>query len=271
MRDNLRKSLNKVLTTYLEERENNSDHSKHPLSQLNIIKKSIYEEMDENFKNTYSVKGSIGQFNNWAWIPWFKIALKDKKVHINTKEGYYLVYLFDEKMQGVYLSLNQGWTYFSDKYGNNDKANEKVKKVSSKLRSLICPNPGKDYVTSINLNTEGNYGKGYESSHIIGKYYSANALPSDTVLIQDLKEMHQVYNDLTTKMSNRTIKEKNEELLLSDDDMYIEEHEEEKYQKVSNEYNISTESKQHKAVPRKKKNAILKSNAREYYPRDVKQ
>lgn len=271
MKNALRDSINEVLTTYLKERKNESDQTQHRLSRLNIIRDAIYANMGERFKDKYSVKGSIGQFNNWAWIPWLKIALKDKNVHINTKEGYYLVYLFDEDMKGVYLSLNQGWTYFSDKYGNNATANDKVKKVSSKVRGLICPDSEKDYVTTINLNTRGKYGNGYESAHIIGKYYSAENLPSDSVLIKDLEEMLQIYNDLAAHMRNRTFKALNEELLLDIDDLYIEDHDEEEYQQLSNEYEVLLETKNYKSVPREKKKAVLKSNAKEYYPRDAKQ
>ena len=84
----LRDSLNEVMGIYLQERLNNSDQTGHRLSRLNIIRDAIHEHMGADFKKTYTVGGSIGQFNNWAWIPWLKIALRDKNVHVNTQKAY---------------------------------------------------------------------------------------------------------------------------------------------------------------------------------------
>lgn len=88
-----------------------------------------------------------------------KIALKDKNVHVSTHEGYYLVYLFDEQMDGLYLSLNQGWTYYKNKYEDNELANEKVQKVSIKFKDIVCPHPGTDYVSNIDLKRKVNMGE----------------------------------------------------------------------------------------------------------------
>lgn len=268
----LKDRMNEVLSTYLQERQNQTNQTKHRLSRLNIVRDAIYKNMDQRFKDRYQVEGSIGQFNNWAWIPWLKIALKDKNVHVGTQEGYYLVYLFDEQMEGVYLSLNQGWTYYKNKYGSTILANEKAQEVSTKLRNLVCPNPGPDYVTSIDLKTKGGLGKGYEKTHIIGKYYSASNIPNDSVLTKDLEEMLQIYNDLAAQMRRRTFKELNVELLLNADDFYIEEQDdEEDYQEASNKYDASVAAEQYKTEPRDKKNAVMTSNAKTYYPRDARQ
>lgn len=79
----LRDSLNEVMNTYLQEKENDSDQTGHRLSRLNIVRNAIYSHRGVDFKKTYTVEGSIGQFNNWAWIPWLKIALKNRNVHVN--------------------------------------------------------------------------------------------------------------------------------------------------------------------------------------------
>jgi len=57
----------------------------------------------------YKVKASVGQ-GQWADVLW--IAVFDKSINQSATEGYYIVYLFRADMSGVYLSLNQGWTYF---------------------------------------------------------------------------------------------------------------------------------------------------------------
>lgn len=227
--------------------------------------------MGNDFKNSYIVSGSIGQFNNWAWIPWLKIALKDKNIHVNTQKGYYLVFLFDEKMENVYLSLNQGWTFFNEKYKNIEVANQKVQGVSKKIRDIVSPNTGTNSVTKINLQTKGKFGRGYESSHIVGKHYQVGNIPGDKVLIEDLKEMLGLYNDLAAFMRNRTFEELNNELLLGVDDVFIEEDEEEDYQEISNKQDVDTAAENHVPHAQKKKPTLKTVDSKSYYPRDAKQ
>jgi 5-methylcytosine-specific restriction protein B len=56
---------------------------------------------------TVIVKWSVGQ-GNWARVPW--VAFLDSRLTDTTQKGIYLVYLFREDMQGLYLALIQGVT-----------------------------------------------------------------------------------------------------------------------------------------------------------------
>ena len=76
----------------------------------------------------YVVTGSIGQ-GNWAAVPW--LAIMNKDITKSTQSGYYIVYLFSEDMERLYLTLAQGVT-------------KRIKKnwIKLKKRSVnkyICP------------------------------------------------------------------------------------------------------------------------------------
>ena len=55
----------------------------------------------------YVVTGSVGQ-GNWAAVPW--LAIMNKDITTSTQRGYYIVYLFSEDMERLYLTLAQGVT-----------------------------------------------------------------------------------------------------------------------------------------------------------------
>src|SRR5699024_5428917 len=81
----------------------------------------------------YMLQGSPGQ-GRWAKIPW--IAVFDRDISISASKGYDIVYLFAADMSGVYLSLNQGWTTFLEKYGTKNGL-EKIDKVSHYWRNEL--------------------------------------------------------------------------------------------------------------------------------------
>ena len=62
----------------------------------------------------YLVKGSPGM-GNWAQLPW--IAIFNPNITNGAHSGYYIVYLFREDMEGVYISLNQGVTEYKKNMG----------------------------------------------------------------------------------------------------------------------------------------------------------
>ncbi|EFS01359.1 putative ATPase, partial [Listeria seeligeri FSL N1-067] len=61
----------------------------------------------------YKVSASIGK-GVWANVPW--IAVHDKAISTSVKQGVNIVYLFTNDYNGVYLSLNQGYTFINDNY-----------------------------------------------------------------------------------------------------------------------------------------------------------
>ncbi|WP_051532688.1 MrcB family domain-containing protein [Fusobacterium perfoetens] len=190
--ENLRECFIKISNEYLNEKEKN--FAKNSLGYF--IRKDIPELIKNKINldiKKYKVDGSCGQ-GGWAAVPW--IAIFDKDITQSAQEGYYLVYLFDEKINKVYLSLNQGWTFYKKEFGKK-KGSENIKKVSDKLKRKLLILKDRSYkdLEEISLG-EGNLAKGYELGHICGVEYDLKTLPNENVLINDLINMLNIYLEL---------------------------------------------------------------------------
>ncbi|WBB29158.1 MrcB family domain-containing protein [Parvimonas micra] len=169
------------------------------------------------------IECSIGK-GKWATIPW--IGIFDKKITSSAQEGYYLVYLFPADGNGVYLSLNQGYTFFEKKYKNPKKYAKKISKYwAVKLQSNFNNNSRGYSADTIDLKAKKNSRPtGYENCNIYSKYYKLSDFENGNItcekLINDLERLNSVYNELKTKLygdfcsaNNRIINEEDSELL----------------------------------------------------------
>ncbi|MCY1576074.1 DUF3578 domain-containing protein [Staphylococcus pettenkoferi] len=272
--DRMIRELSDILITILEDYKDQSrEASKFAGNYLgNALKDDFKKELNNNLLSTnkqYNLKGSIGQ-GKWAEIPWFKIASSKNNIHKDTQNGYYIVYLFDAEMRGVYLSLNQGWTYFREKYGSKTGLT-RINSISDKvIKELQLKTTNFD--RNINLHSNSSYAKGYEAGHIIGKYYSLQELKSlegDNKLFNDLNELLEIYENLITLIGEkRTFAEFNQELLLNEDNQFTDD-DEESYQKVINQENgVKINTEEITNTPRKRKEMVKKRSGIEQYPRD---
>lgn len=177
--------------------------------------------------NIYHLIGSVGQ-GQWAEIPWLCIFIKD--LTISATRGYYIVYLFNADGSGLYISLNQGWTYFKDKYGTKI-GREKIRKTASIIRDKINTVPYNMKLLNIDLKGKGDLAKGYELGHICGRYYDIDNLPSEEEIINDLQGLLLTYREVIGLIGNRSIEQFNDYILLYEDGLYPEdEFSEEEYQ-----------------------------------------
>ena len=178
------------------------------------IPKVIFSELQLDSKQ-FKITASAGQ-GNWATVPW--IALFDREITETATKGYDIVYLFRADMSGVYLSLNQGWTYFKEKFGTkNGKLN--IQKVSSTWKKILSSTLNDFSFDPIDLKAEGQHSDlplGYELGHICGKHYEANDLPEDQVLINDLRNILSVYRELKGKMLDLSVEKTNNYILAGD-------------------------------------------------------
>lgn len=132
---------------------------------------------------------------NWAELPW--IGIFNPQITKTAQSGYYIVYLFREDMQGVYLSLNQGVTEIRNKYGDKIALNNLANTSQSFREKLyLKPDLSDELEEDISLGT-GNYAPFYEAGNIYAKYYPADDLPNDVVLIEDLNEFETIYKHLS--------------------------------------------------------------------------
>jgi 5-methylcytosine-specific restriction protein B len=123
--------------------------------------------------NKYVVKAGCGK-GNFAKIPW--ICILDKEITKRITEGYYVAILFSEDMSGFYITLNQGFTWFSNRFGEA-KGRKMAEYVSNQLREKLKLS----YDHTIDLKSEYNLAKGYEATTIYSKYYSLSDIENSNV------------------------------------------------------------------------------------------
>lgn len=167
----------KILNEY--DSAKTEDFKEHALAKiLRQEAKHILKEDTLIDDSKYKIEGSPGK-GNWADIPW--IAIFDKDITDTATRGYYIVYLFRADMSGVYLSLNQGWTYFKDRYKSKD-GKLKINQVSNAWKNILSSTLKDFSYEKINLNSTNkstDLGKGYELGHICGKFYSLDNMPEE--------------------------------------------------------------------------------------------
>lgn len=163
------------------------------------LPKAIYTVLDKN--HNYTIKSSLGA-TRISEVVWTLIA--DSDITKGAQKGIYIVYLFLADGSGFYLSLNQGYTYFSEHYKGR-KCKQKMAEFALYIRQNCCVIPAHLQLNSINLNAKGQLAAGYEPGHIAGKFYSTNDIPSEQQLVQDLKDLLNVYDQIVGSMGNHNV------------------------------------------------------------------
>lgn len=191
----MQKIFDKIMQEFGAQRA--EEFKANPLADFirNETSQSIKELMNLD-SNDYLVEGSPGK-GRWADVPW--IAIFDKRITTTAQSGYYIVYLFSKDMERVYLSLNQGVTWFKEKFKKDSQQRiTSVTEYWQKELSLVIS----DYsVLQIDLGSNlSDLGKGYEFGHICGKVYERNSLPDNNTLAEDLRGMLNIYKMLASKL-----------------------------------------------------------------------
>lgn len=200
----MREVFEKIFNEYLIEKEK-------PEKGNRLYGYLTRSECKENFYRTkivdraqYIIKSSAGN-GNWVVVPW--ICVFDKDITTTARKGFYIVYLFSADMKRVYLSLNQGWTFFKDAYGSK-KGKDVINKVAEMWKTTLQSGLNEFSFEDIDLAYTGHttkLPKGYELGHICGKCYEADNLPENEVLIKDLQNMLTVYRELKGKMVDGSV------------------------------------------------------------------
>lgn len=247
-----------------------SDHMYNLFKNTLPLKIQKLLDLDEA---SYKVTGSIGN-GNLAEIPWVSVFYK--KFTKTATSGYYIVYLFKSDMSGFYLSLNQGWTYFKEKYGTK-QGRIKIKESAYIIRNILSPLSNTFTETAIDLKASGDLGKGYTLGHICGCYYDANNIPSTTKLIYDLKELITEYMKLEKIIGDRKTDEFNDFILLNSDGSFLDNTEDDlKFTVKAQDIISDSLSKQYQLSPKEiidspisKPKPIIKNNGTKTWPRNA--
>lgn len=132
-----------------------------------------------DLEDYYRVKGSYGT-GRWAAVPW--IAIFNTRITTSVQSGVFVVYLLNKDTKELFLILGQGVAGAKDK---NDLSIT-TKALQSKFGTLSSIFNTDSIVT-------GN--KGYDAGTIFSRKYTLKDLPDDAVLIDELKQYLDVYNE----------------------------------------------------------------------------
>lgn len=180
--------LFEVLNSYSHERKKELKNN-NLASKLRMDYPQHFNKLLKEYGDRYIVQGSAGQ-GNWADCPW--IGIFDTLKTQSAQNGYYLVYLFDKKMNGVYLSLNQGVTTVKKEYKQNVKKVLATRASDFRCKLDFRPNDKID----IALNSKLINPQLYEKGNILAVYYDSTNLPDEFVLEQDFKRFLGYYQNL---------------------------------------------------------------------------
>lgn len=191
-------SLDLIFRTILERYDNARKTigfaGNHEIKELFTEARRILRDCPEvkSFPNI-NVVASYGK-GNWAAIPW--ISLLDQRETDTTQAGTYIVYLFEEGGNGLYVKLAQGVTSATKEFGA--KAEEILGRRATELRPLCMhlADQGFDLSGRTNLHTDGKLGKLYEASTIAAKHYARDAMPSEADLLRDLHALLKTYDTI---------------------------------------------------------------------------
>ena len=191
----LNELFNDILRNWVE--ATHEQFTEHPIAiKLRVDLKSEIEKVLSEKNINYIIKASAGA-GNWANVPW--LSMLDPLKTVTTQEGIYPVYLFRADGTGIYLSLGFGTTKLIEEYGAN-KAKEEATRISEKINSKFpeMTNWGTD---TIDLKASTKLGKSYEWASAGAKFYNIEKIPSDDILIKDLFDLIQIYQDIPSDFS----------------------------------------------------------------------
>lgn len=197
----LRGMLGTILRTYQQARSEVSFGGENEVAEVFRELKEAVESLPTVAGNEHlKVVASYGK-GNWATIPWLSIL--DRRETTTTQRGVYVVYLFSEAGDGVYLTLAQGVTELESLHRKEAvrKLNDRAEGVRALIPSLV--EAGFDFYAGINLRSKGSKARMYESSTIASKYYGVDELPSDESLIVDLEAALQAYGAVVDAHKDR--------------------------------------------------------------------
>ncbi|WP_002150856.1 DUF3578 domain-containing protein [Bacillus cereus] len=179
MVSNLRTGFLKIMNEYLEaKRDRLAGHLLGSFVRREITKE--IEKLTFIDENQYTVTGSVGQ-GKWASIP--SIAVLNKNITTSTQRGYYIMYLFSDDMQRLYLTLRLALV---------ENTKEEIERIKREIREVITISEKVKKDDDIFLGTSP-IARGYENSTAAYISYSVQEMPGEEELVEDLQEMIQYY------------------------------------------------------------------------------
>ena len=204
---NITEIFKEILNNYLDNTKQGKFNKNHPMFQMVNYKtvEAINPIISDNDK--LSAKGSCGA-GGWTRYPW--VAIYNTEITKTIQKGIYIVYLFSEDMERVYLTLNQGCTKLKSDLGVKT-AKESMIETRENIRNTIG---NRNFETDNDLKV-GNVD--YEVGTIFYKEYKVDDLTNEEAFVQDLNNMLEIYNEYYNKMFLKNEDMGNEAIMKSED------------------------------------------------------
>ncbi|HEH8035014.1 TPA: DUF3578 domain-containing protein [Staphylococcus aureus] len=195
----------------IKEKRTNNVVKKSDWDKGDLYKTLVHDKLPKQLKvhikeDKYSVVGKVAT-GNYSKVPW--ISIYDENITKETKDGYYLVYLFHPEGEGIYLSLNQGWSKISIclLLPDENAAKQRALTLSSELNKYITSNEfntGRFYYAEnkdSSYDLKNDYPSGYSHGSIRFKYYDLNEGFTEEDMLEDLKKFLELFNELASKVT----------------------------------------------------------------------
>lgn len=197
----IRDVLGTILRTYQQARTQLPFGGENRVSELfRVLRESVEVSPPVASHEHLKVVASYGK-GNWATIPWLSVL--DRRETSSTQRGVYVVYLFSEAGDGVYLTLAQGVTEFDTLHRKEAVRRLNQRADEARGRILHLSDAGFDFSAGIDLRSKHAKARMYEASTIASKYYPLDAIPSDSELIADLGQVLRAYDVLVSSQTKR--------------------------------------------------------------------
>ena len=146
--------------------------------------------------SNYSVSGSCGKGTRSS-SPY--VAIMNNKITSTTQKGIYVDFIFKSDMSGFYLTIDQGIKNIKEEFGNK-KSSEIARQAAVYFRKMISDFKGFEIGLVSGHVKKGSLEEGYENTRVIAKYYDKDNYTNDE-LIEDLKNIMEIYDEITEKMN----------------------------------------------------------------------
>ena len=151
------------------------------------IANSIHPEISYNSISYYQANGK------WYKTPYIYIEDRANKDKFGHWDQHFVIYDFTEDLDGVYVSLTQSGNYAQNFLKDNE---EDLEKYINDHKKQIKKQLEKSNKISESLLKESIKINSYSGRKIYGKFYDKNSLPSNDQMIDDFKELFNLYSQL---------------------------------------------------------------------------
>ncbi len=172
---------------------------------VNEIPKEVSNEVSE-YSMFLNIKGSIGQGVN-TYYPW--LGIFDNRVSSGATNGFYVVLLFSDDFEDIFLTLNQGSTIQTSEQIEINR--NFVYNIYPNIEGFTKGKIPEGGLVKTRIGTASKNGKKYEETNIYYKKYKINSIDSED-FIKSLRSLTKVYVDCAEKYSESVPKSKIEEI-----------------------------------------------------------